>query len=236
MQAKLARKATPILTLENIQTWEAAAPGILKERIKSEIKEFHTPNSLINSKVSLLCQGVSTNLKVDAIVSPANSHLIPGGGLNGAIFAGAGPKLLKECKKIGYCETGKVVKTSGFELPAKYVIHAVGPIGKSKAKLLAQTYSSILSTIDGTEIRSIVIPCISTGLYGFPPEKAANIALESVRLFLEKKDNIQKTDRIIFIVFTPEESHLYMNLFPSFFPIQELIEAEEEEIHEYDDY
>lgn len=232
MKAKLMRKEPPILTLDSIQTWDAAGPELISKNIRNE---FFQPNSQINSKVSLLFQGFNTNFLVDAIVCPANSHLMAGGGLNGSIFAAAGPDLVKECQEIGHCDCGKAVLTNGYQLPCKYIIHAVGPCGDGKSELLLSTYNSILSFITNkNDIRSIALTTISTGLLGFPADKAANIALRSVRTYLEDPDNFSKVDRIVFVLFKPEEIRIYLDLFPSYFPLTEQTNLNENRI--YDNY
>ncbi|KAK8891678.1 O-acetyl-ADP-ribose deacetylase macrod1 [Tritrichomonas musculus] len=219
MKAKLMRKEPPILTLDSIQTWDASGPELIT---KIPRNEYFQPNSQINSKVSLLFQGFNTNFVVDAIVCPANVHLMAGGGLNGGIFAAAGPELIKECQKIGRCDCGKAVLTNGYQLPCKYIIHAVGPCGDDKPQLLLDTYNSILSFIKNrNDIRSIALTSISTDVFGFPADKAADIALRAVRVFLEEPENFNKVDRIVFVLFKPEEIQIYLNLFPSYFPLME---------------
>lgn len=232
MKAKLMRKEPPILTLDSIQTWDAAGPELIS---KNPRNEFFQPNSQINSKVSLLFQGFNTNFQVDAIVCPANRHLMAGGGLNGSIFAAAGPDLVNECKKIGHCDSGEAVLTNGYQLPCKYIIHAVGPCGDDKPELLLNTYNSILSFITNkNDIRSVALTTVSTGLLGYNPEKAANIALRAVRTYLEDTNNFQKVDRIVFVLFKPEEIRIYLDLFPSYFPLIE--QSNFNDNHMYENY
>lgn len=125
-----------------------------------------------------------TTLDVDAIVNAANAQLAPGGGVCGAIHRAAGPELAKECAKIGGCPTGKAVITPGFALPARYIIHAVGPVwggGETgEDALLASCYRHSLRLARETGARSIAFPAISTGVYGFPPQRAAGIAVGAI--------------------------------------------------------
>jgi O-acetyl-ADP-ribose deacetylase len=150
-----------------------------------------------------------TTLAVDAIVNAANSGLRGGGGVDGAIHRGAGPELLAACRRIGGCPTGHAVLTPGFRLAARFVIHAVGPIwqggGRGEAGLLRRAYESAFDIAGGEPtIRSIAFPAISTGVYGFPREQAARIALEVMR------SRAGQLDRIIAAVFSQEDRDLYV--------------------------
>lgn len=164
-----------------------------------------------------LKKGDITTLKVDAIVNAANSSLMGGGGVDGAIHRKGGPQILEECKIIrreqGECKTGNAVYTSAGNLPAKYVIHTVGPIwdgGKNdEPQLLSQCYINSLSIAEKLEIKSIAFPNISTGVYRFPKEQAAQIAIRSVKEFIEKGTPIEE---IIFVCFDDDNYSIYTEL------------------------
>ena len=164
-----------------------------------------------------LIQGDITKLEVDAIVNAANSSLMGGGGVDGAIHRAGGPAILDECRKIvarqGRCETGNAVITSGGNLPAKYVIHTVGPIWRggnnNEAKLLENAYSNSLKLAFENGVETIAFPNISTGIYGFPKEKAAQIAIETVTKFLSGNNQIKQ---VYFVCFDQENYELYQRL------------------------
>ena len=224
------RRKEALLTaikLSDIPKWSENGPNFIK-RLKPIDPEtiLYPPNSEINDLISYIPRGDSTALKVDAIVNAANSGLSPGGGICGCIHHSAGSKLAKACAKIGFCPTGKAVVTPGFDLPSNYVIHAVGPIGENPEKL-TQVYESTLACIDGQKIRSVALCCISTGIYGYPIKPATEIALNVVRKFLEDSENREKTDRIIFVVFTMSDCKVYEKMLPLYFPIE--LESENKE-------
>ena len=164
-----------------------------------------------------LTRGDITTLDVDAIVNAANSSLMGGGGVDGAIHRAAGPKLLEECLKIrdrqGGCPPGEAVITSGANLKARFVLHAVGPIwrdGKEDEKeLLANAYKNSLILAVSNSIASIAFPNISTGIYGFPKKPAAEIAIREVKDFLSHDHTIQ---RVIFCCFDDENHDIYHRL------------------------
>ena len=158
-------------------------------------------------------QGDITKLQTDAIVNAANPTLLGGGGLDGAIHRAAGPGLLAECRTIGGCPTGEARITRGYRLPAKYVIHAVGPVwsggGRCEDELLAGCYRFSLALAEQKAVKAIAFPAISTGAYGFPKKRAAEIAVREVRDWLARSDAIEE---VIFVGFDEGTSSLYQQL------------------------
>ena len=158
--------------------------------------------------------GDITKLEVDAIVNAANSSLMGGGGVDGAIHRTGGPAILAECREIvarqSRCETGRAVITSGGNLPAKYVIHTVGPVWhggtNNEANLLQNAYLNSLKLAIENGIETIAFPNISTGIYGFPKEKAAEIAIKTVTQFLSGNEQLKQ---VYFVCFDQENYELY---------------------------
>lgn len=170
----------------------------------------------MESKLTVI-KGDITKLNVDAIVNAANHSLLGGGGVDGAIHRAAGRELYEECKTLGGCNTGDAKITKGYKLPAKYVIHTVGPIygreGGNEADLLANCYKNSLTLAVAHNIRTIAFPSISTGAYGYPIEMASKIAITTVKKFLdEKKDYVEK---VYFVTFSDTDFKIYQNLLSS---------------------
>uniref|UniRef100_A0A8C6RED3 Macro domain-containing protein n=1 Tax=Nannospalax galili TaxID=1026970 RepID=A0A8C6RED3_NANGA len=187
------------------------------------IQETSQVKKSLSEKVSLY-RGDITLLEVDAIVNAANASLLGGGGVDGCIHRAAGPCLLAECRTLNGCETGRAKVTCGYDLPAKYVIHTVGPIARghingSHKEDLANCYQSSLKLAKENSIRSVAFPCISTGIYGFPNEPAAIIALGTIKEWLAK--NHQEVDRIIFCVFLEVDFKIYKKKMSEFFPVDD---------------
>ena len=161
------------------------------------------------SRIELI-QADITTLKVDAIVNAANSTLLGGGGVDGAIHAAAGPGLLRECRTLGGCPTGEARMTAGYDLPAKHVIHTVGPIwrggGRGEDELLASCYRNCLGLAVGNGVKTIAFPSISTGAYGFPVERASKIAVREIRAFLETDKTL---DKVVIVCFGEEVCSRY---------------------------
>lgn len=173
--------------------------------------EFHVGEAKIR-----LVQADITDMSTDAIVNAANSSLMGGGGVDGAIHRKGGSKILEECKRIRETEwpdglsTGKAVITTGGNLRAKHVIHTVGPVwrggGYDEPELLAECYINSLRLAVSSRLKTIAFPSISTGAYGYPVEKASRVALRAVKEFLTVEDNL---DTVVFVLFTKDDLETY---------------------------
>ncbi len=154
-------------------------------------------------------QGDITRLAVDAIVNAANTSLLGGGGVDGAIHRAAGPELLAECRTIGGCPTGEARLTQGYQLPARYVIHTVGPVYRGRiqdADLLASCYHASLELVQQFDLKTIAFPAISCGVYGYPIKAACQIAIDTTLRFLGKNQTISQ---VAFVLFSDGDRAVY---------------------------
>ncbi|XP_061064453.1 ADP-ribose glycohydrolase MACROD2 isoform X7 [Eubalaena glacialis] len=205
--------------LNTIPSWKEEMKG-KSQNDEENTQETSQVKKSLSEEVALY-RGDITLLEVDAIVNAANASLLGGGGVDGCIHRAAGPCLLAECRNLNGCETGHAKITCGYDLPAKYVIHTVGPIARghingSHKEDLANCYKSSLKLVKENNIRSVAFPCISTGIYGFPNEPAAIIALSTIKEWLAK--NQHQVDRIIFCVFLEVDFKIYKKKMSEFFP------------------
>ncbi|KAJ2744789.1 hypothetical protein GGI20_002682 [Coemansia sp. BCRC 34301] len=163
------------------------------------------------SRVSVY-RGDITRLQVDAIVNAADEAVLGGGGVDGAIHRAAGPGLLVACRALGGCPTGSARITPAFRLPSRHVIHAVGPMGEHP-RLLAAAYTASLELAKAHGLRSIAFPCISTGVFAYPPEAACRVAVGAVRAWMDANEDV--LDRVVFCVFNDKSAELYKSLMQS---------------------
>ncbi|KAL6117370.1 macrod1 [Pungitius sinensis] len=195
-------RTSDFVPLKDVSLWTPTAGG-------SE-QPLYQRNEKLDQKISLY-SGDITKLEVDAIVNA----------VDGAIHRAAGPMLKKECASLHGCDTGEAKITCGYGLPAKYVIHTVGPmaqggVGEEERKALRSCYEKSLTAATGNAARSVAFPCISTGVYGYPPEQAVHEALAAVREYLGEHHG--ELDRVIFCVFLPTDKELYLQTLPLYFP------------------
>jgi len=166
----------------------------------------------MNSEKIQVVKADITTLEVDVIVNAANESLLGGGGVDGAIHRAAGPGLLAECRKLGGCPTGQAKITKGYNLPSRYVIHTPGPVwhggNHSERELLAGCYRNSLELVYGNGLKSVAFSAISTGIYGFPADEAAKIAVREVKTFLE---NHELPELVIFACFSDGSVLSYQN-------------------------
>ncbi|KAK3774912.1 hypothetical protein RRG08_007269 [Elysia crispata] len=182
-----------------------------KKNVTAEI------NDNLNHKMSLFCGDITT-LEIDAIANAANESLLGGGGVDGAIHAAAGPNLRLECELLNGCSGGDAKITCGYKLPAKYVVHTVGPRGEHP-KVLESCYNKSLDLLKENKLTSIAFPCISTGIFGYPNLNAAKVALGTIRKWLEKEDYAENIDRIIMCLFLKKDIAIYDEQMQLYFPL-----------------
>jgi O-acetyl-ADP-ribose deacetylase len=167
-------------------------------------------------KIGIL-QGDITKLAVDAIVNAANSSLLGGSGVDGAIHKAAGPELVEDCRFLGGCKTGQAKMTKGYKLPATWIIHTVGPVWQGgiadEAESLASCYRECLALAVKRHVKTIAFPAISCGVYGYPIDQAARIAISTVLNFLKNDDSI---DGVSFVCFDDETYDVYVEVFGEF--------------------
>ncbi|XP_076367886.1 LOW QUALITY PROTEIN: macro domain-containing protein CT2219-like [Tachypleus tridentatus] len=213
-EKRLGYKCSKYITLDDIPSW----PDYCRNKHLQKDSDTSTDpiHHDLNKKISIFI-GDITALEIDAIVNAANKSLRGGGGVDGAIHQAAGPSLLEECITLGGCNTGDAKITGGYKLPAKYVIHTVGPIGENPKKLRS-CYLRSLDQLLENKLESVAFPCISTGIYGYPNDKAAKVALKAVREWLETEDNASKVQRIIFCLFLEKDVKIYEELMQKYFP------------------
>merc|ERR1712212_756001 len=211
-------------TLDSIPVWPVYAKVRIPNVRTGAFDDGPPVNEDLNKRVGIFL-GDITRLEVDAVVNAANRTLRGGGGVDGAIHAAAGKELLAECKLLGGCDTGDAKVTAGYHLPAKYVIHTVGPMGVNK-EALTSCYRRCLKIMEDLELKSIAFPCISTGVYGYPSHQACPVALEAARDFLSTSPHGRKVERIVFCLFLDKDVAIYERLMPFFFPMTNSTEDE----------
>jgi O-acetyl-ADP-ribose deacetylase len=166
---------------------------------------------MVSDRIAII-EGDITKLQVDAIANAANEALMPGGGVCGAIFRAAGAGLLDECRTLKHCDPGDAKITKGYNLPARYILHTVGPIWKggkyNEDELLASCYRRCLELAAEHSIKTIAFPAISTGIYGFPMERAVKIAIAQISSFLENNNSIEQ---VVLVCFGKEAYNCHLN-------------------------
>ncbi|CAE1257367.1 MACROD [Acanthosepion pharaonis] len=209
------RKCTLLKSIDTWTEYYSRKEREIKDDRKGTKGSLKSPCVQLNNKVSIW-KGDITSLVIDAIVNAANESLMGGGGVDGAIHSASGKFLKQECMTLRPCLTGQAVITGGYDLPAKYVIHTVGPRGEDPDKLRS-CYENSLKYLLENELKSIAFPCVSTGIYGYPNDKAAEVVLKTVREWLEK--NNEKVERVIFCLFLEKDIRIYEEKMQLYFPI-----------------
>ncbi|XP_077283700.1 macro domain-containing protein CT2219-like [Arctopsyche grandis] len=218
-------KGNSFLTLQEVPPWVEEVSR-QSPSLDSDVNIFKAGGMVLDASLNVilahkvsLWNGDITQFEVDAIVNAANTRLLGGAGVDGAIHRAAGAYLLEECESIRGCPTGEARISGGYQLPAKYVIHTVGPTNKS-AELLKNCYRSCFALQRANELKTIVFPCIGTGVYNFPNIEAAHIACSTSREFLEEdaKEHGGSVERIIFCTFEPKDFKIYQSVIQLYFP------------------
>ena len=213
--ASLTRAMAALISLDEIPT----LPLLYKlNKLEPYPEPEHSPNAVFNSRICLIRNDI-TKLQTDSIVNAANESLLGGGGVDGAIHRAAGPELVEECETLDGCDTGDAKITDAYELPCKKVIHAVGPVyfrekrhGRHET-LLRGCYRKSLELAEEHKLKSIAFSALSTGVYGYPSDEAAEAAISEVRLFMEE-GNVITLERIVFCNFLPKDEDAYHELLP----------------------
>ncbi|KAF9543246.1 O-acetyl-ADP-ribose deacetylase macrod1 [Mortierella hygrophila] len=207
-----------ITTLDDIPTLEECY-GEYPKPNKDDHKK-HAPNALWSKRISMW-KGDITKLQIDAVVNAANESLLGGGGIDGAIHRAAGRELLVECRTLRGCPTGEAKSTKAYRLPSKRIIHTVGPIGENSSKLTS-CYNSVLEIVKDEKLKSVAFCCISTGIYGYDNRNAADVALKTVRAWMDSHPNeAREIERVVFCVFLDKDVQIYETLLPHYFPKDE---------------
>lgn len=205
--------ASSLVALKDIPSISALYRS--KKLEPSSKEDLPTPSQEYNNKICTLKSDI-TKLEVDAIVNAANTSLLGGGGVDGAIHRAAGPDLLRECRTLGGCKTGSSKITDAYRLPSKKVIHTVGPVYDSDEEsepLLRGCYKTSLQLAVENDCKSIAFSAISTGIYGYPSTSSAYAALDETRKFLERSEG-QKLDKVIFCNFLDKDINAYAKILP----------------------
>jgi len=210
------------LILEKIPSFRSDTTYVcwfLKQEYFDAVSIEHKKRGCLMKDRVKIIEGDITKQEVDAIVNAANTSLLGGGGVDGAIHRAAGPELLEETRKIGGCPTGEARVSKGYRLPARWVIHTVGPVWagghKNEENLLANCYKNSLRAAVEHGVRTIAFPSISTGVYRFPLERATEIALTETKKFLETNKN---PDKVVFVCFGEKTLNTYREVFERIYP------------------
>ncbi|UNI20444.1 hypothetical protein JDV02_006530 [Purpureocillium takamizusanense] len=192
----------------------------LSSSLRGVCNPLADPSAPVNARVSLIRADI-TKLQLDAIVNAAKTSLLGGGGVDGAIHRAAGESLVTECRRLGGCPTGQAKITKGYMLPAKHVIHTVGPVydphnPKESERLLRSCYEESLRLAYRSGVKTIAFSGISTGVYGYPSREAAEVACETVRKFMDQGGN--QIERVVFVTFESKDVTAYNQVLPIYFP------------------